>query len=124
MKTISWQVVVFTKLIIAFLIKGNNNAFDLIIVTVYSALNVNVKPLTEAVAQTRSVKKLLLEISQNSQENTWARVSILIKLQKENLAQVLSCEFCEISKNTFSYRTPPEAASALRQMESDKREKL
>ena len=29
----------------------------------------------------------------------------------ETLAQVLSCEFCEISKNTFSYRTPPVAAS-------------
>ena len=29
-----------------------------------------------------SVKKLFLEISENSQENTWsARVSILIKLQ-------------------------------------------
>ena len=32
--------------------------------------------------------------------------------QKENLVQVFSCEFCEISKNTFSYRTPPVAASA------------
>ena len=31
--------------------------------------------------------------------------------KKENLAQVFSCEFCEISKNTFSYRTPPVAAS-------------
>ena len=43
-----------------------------------------------------------------------AKVSFLIKLhasacnfiKKETLAQVLSCEFCEISKNTFSYRTP------------------
>ena len=25
---------------------------------------------------------------------------------KQTLAQVFSCEFCEISKNTFSYRTP------------------
>ena len=38
------------------------------------------KPL-EAVAQSCSVKKLFLEISQNSQENIWARVSFLIKLQ-------------------------------------------
>ena len=37
-----------------------------------------------------SVKKLFLEISQNSQENTCAQV-----------AQVFSCEFCEISKNKF-----------------------
>ena len=34
-------------------------------------------------------------------------------LKKENLAQVFSCEFWEISKNTFFYRTPPVAASAL-----------
>ena len=27
-------------------------------------------------------------------------------IKKEALAQVFSCEFCEISKNTFSYRTP------------------
>ena len=31
--------------------------------------------------------------------------------QTETLALVLSCEFCEISKNTFSYRTPTVAAS-------------
>ena len=35
----------------------------------------------EAVAQTCSVKKVFLEISRNCQENTCARVSILIKLQ-------------------------------------------
>ena len=57
-----------------------------------------------------SVKKVFLEISQNSQENTCARASFLIKLQaevcnftkKETLAQVFSCEFYEISKSTFS----------------------
>ena len=32
-------------------------------------------------------------------------------IKKETLAQVFSCEFCKISKNTFSYRTPPVAAS-------------
>ena len=64
-----------------------------------------------------SVKKVFLEISQNLQENTCARVSFLIKLQacnfikKETLAQVFSCEFCEISKNTFFHRTPLVAAS-------------
>ena len=35
----------------------------------------------KAVAQRCSVKKVFLEISQNSQENTCARVSFLIKLQ-------------------------------------------
>ena len=37
-------------------------------------------PKAEAVAQRCSVKKVFLEISQNSQENTFARVSFLIKL--------------------------------------------
>ena len=66
-----------------------------------------------------SVKKVFLEKSRNSQGNTCARVSFLIKLQaegcnftkKEILAQALSCEFCEISENTFSHRTPPVDAS-------------
>ena len=35
--------------------------------------------LTETVARMCSVKKVFLEISQNSQENTCARVSFLIK---------------------------------------------
>ena len=77
-------------------------------------------PWLEAVDGRCSVKKIFLEIAQKSQENTCAKVSFLIKLQasglqpikKETLAQVLSCEFCEISKNTFSYRTPPAVASA------------
>ena len=54
----------------------------------------------------RSVKKVFLEISQNSQENTCAKVSL-----KETLAQVFSCEFYEISKKTFFYRTPLVAVS-------------
>ena len=32
---------------------------------------------------------------------------------KKRLAQVFSCEFCKTSKNTFSYRTPPVAASVI-----------
>ena len=54
-----------------------------------------------------SIKYVFLEISRNSQENTYARVSFLI----ETLAHVFSCEFCEISENTFFYRTPLVAAS-------------
>ena len=77
---------------------------------------------TEAVSQRCSVKKMFLEILQNLQENTCARVSFLIKLQvsvfngikKETLTQVFSCEFCEISKSTFSYRIPPVAASEFK----------
>ena len=67
----------------------------------------------EAVVQMCPVKKVFLEISQNSQENTCASLffnkvaggaSNFIK--KENLAQVFSCGFCKISKNTFFDRTP------------------
>ena len=80
----------------------------------------SIQEWTEAVVQRCSIKKLFIEISQNSKESTCARVSFLIKLQaeaynfikKETLAQLFSCEFCKISKNTFFYRTPLEAASA------------
>ena len=73
----------------------------------------------EAVARRCSVKKVFLQISQNLQENTRARVSFLIKLQtsacnfikKETLVQVFYCEFYKISQNNFSHRTPPVATS-------------
>ena len=61
-----------------------------------------------------TVKNVFLETSQNSQENTCARVSFLIMLQVflvPTLVQVFSCEFCEISKNIFFHRTPLVAAS-------------
>ena len=34
-------------------------------------------------------------------------------INKETLAQVFSCEFCKISKNTFFHRTPLVAASGF-----------
>ena len=57
--------------------------------------------LIEAFVRRCSVKKVFFEILQNSQENTCARVFFLIKLQASSLTQVFSCEFFEISKNTF-----------------------
>ena len=77
--------------------------------------------VTEAVVRKCSIKNMFLEISQNSQKNTCAKVSFLIKLQpqtcnfikKEALAELFSCEFCEISMNTFSYRTPPVVVSEV-----------
>ena len=83
---------------------------------------------TEAVVQRCFVKKVFLEISQNSQENTCARVSFSIKLQvcnfieKETLALVFSCKFHEISKNTFLHRTPLVAASVWQQFYVQQRE--
>ena len=77
----------------------------------------------EAVVLRRSVKKVPLEISQNSQKNACASVSFLIKLQaepeacsftkKESMAQVFSSELCWIFKNTYFYRAPLVAASGF-----------
>ena len=71
----------------------------------------NPENYSEAAARRCSVKKVFLEILQHSQENTCVRASFLITLQawacnfikKETLAQVFSCGFCEIPKNSFSY---------------------
>ena len=55
-----------------------------------------------------SVKKVFLNISQNSQENTCTKAYFLIKLpeacnfiKRNTLAKMLFCEFCELFKNTF-----------------------
>ena len=74
---------------------------------------------SEAVVQRCSVEKVFLEISQNSHENTCARVSsFLIRLQaglhlslKRDSGTGVSCEFSEISKNTSFYTTALVAAS-------------
>ena len=45
---------------------------------------------------------MFLNISQNSWENICATASFLIKfIEKETLAQIFSCAFCEIFKSTF-----------------------
>ena len=62
----------------------------------------------EKSCSTKEAAQVFLKISQNPQENTFARVSFLTKLQevcnfikKETLAQVFFSEFCEIFKNNF-----------------------
>ena len=61
--------------------------------------------IIEAVIQRCSVKKVFLENSQNSQENTCGRVSFLIKF---------SSEFYEISKNNFFTEHLRTTASKIR----------
>ena len=70
--------------------------------------------LSDAVVWRCSVEKVFLEISQNSQ-NTCASLFFQACnfIKKETPALVFSCEFCEISENTFFYRTPLVAASGL-----------
>ena len=52
---------------------------------------------TEAATGDVLSEKVFLEILQNSKENTCTCNFI----KKETLTQMFSCEFCEISKNTF-----------------------
>ena len=77
------------------------------------------KCCSEAVTQRCSVKKPFLEISWNSQENICA--SLFITKVAGNHQQLylkrdpgtgVSCEFCKIWKNTFSYITPLVADSS------------
>ena len=67
---------------------------------------------TEAVVQRCSVRNIFLEISQNSQEKNLCQSLFFNRaaglrpkacnfIKKKTLAQVSSCELCEISKNTF-----------------------
>ena len=67
------------------------------------------KCFSEAVAQRCSVKKLFLGISQNSQENICANVSLLLKFEakvgnfisKETLAQVFPVNFAKFGRTPF-----------------------
>ena len=82
------------------------------------------KSFSEAVTRRSFVKKVFLKISQNTQKTPVSESFFLIRLQaqacnfikKETQAQVFSCEFCEIFKNSLFYRTPPVAASNFSQL--------
>ena len=56
---------------------------------------------SEAVARRCSVKKVFLNISQNSQENIFAWLSTRNFIKKETLVQVFSCELLEILRTPF-----------------------
>ena len=68
-------------------------------VIVYLALS---ETNPEAAVRRCSVKKVVLKISQNSQENTYVGVCLTWNFtKKETPTQLFYCEFCEIFKNTF-----------------------
>ena len=106
--------------------KVTSLVFSSRIITAKKLLHITVR---EAVVRRCSVEKVFLESSQNSQENTCARVSFLIKLQaRKHLCQGLQLYykrdsgtgvflwiFYELSKDNFSYKTLPVAASTMRQ---------
>ena len=66
---------------------------------------------SEGVVQRCSLKKdVLRNFAKFTGKHLCQSVFFKKVAKKENLAQVFSCEFCEVFKNTFSYRTPPVAA--------------
>ena len=82
--------------------------------------NYNKKIPQEAVAQRCPVKRVFLEIVQNSQENTCARVSFSIKLQtpatllKRRLwHRCFPANFAKLLRTFFFHRSPTVAASVL-----------
>ena len=82
--------------------KKNIEKYDIFGIFAKNGISFSYKyDITEAVAQRCSVKKVFLEISQNSQENTCARVSFLIKLQPQTwwLRLLLILPFCQKSKD-------------------------
>ena len=64
-------------------------------------------------AHRSSHSEVFLKLSQNSQENTCASLFFnkVASLRPETLVLFFSCEFCEIFKNTFYFRTPLVAVS-------------
>ena len=88
--------------------------------SVCKELNLSIKSeMPEAAVPRCSVEKVFLEISQNSQESSCARVFFnrvtglaCNFITKETLAQVFSCKFCETSKNTVLYNRTPTVASS------------
>ena len=65
----------------------------------------------EAVTQRCSVKKVFLEYRKTHRKTPVPESQVCNFIQKETLVQVFFCEFCEISKNNFPYRTLPVVAS-------------
>ena len=62
---------------------------------------------TETASQRCSVKKVVLkDFAKFTGKHLYFRPQAYKFLQKETLAEVFSCEFCEIFKNTSFYRTP------------------
>ena len=57
--------------------------------------------------ETDKITKIFCEYKKHKKYNSKSPVVF----KKETLAQMFSCEFCEISKNTFFYKTLPLAAS-------------
>ena len=55
----------------------------------------------------RGVLRNFAKLTENHLRQSLLFNEVADLIKKETLAQVFSCKFCEISKKTFSYRTPP-----------------
>ena len=96
--------------------KHEKRKFSLTIPSVNGNKLLYYKIISEAVTRRRSIKKVFLKISQNSQETTCVGGSFFNKaeglkpatlLKKETPTQLFSCELCEIFRSSFFHRTPP-----------------
>ena len=56
--------------------------------------------------EAENLKAEVLQINLENQQPEVVYIKRCNFIKKETLAQVFSCEFCEISKNTFFYRPP------------------
>ena len=106
----------FHRKLAIFVILGNINVLASFFV--HDLANKILQRNSNSILNLCSAKKVFLKNSQNSEENTCARVSFLKScraelycradcnfINKETLAQMFSSEFCDIFKNTFFYRT-------------------
>ena len=97
---------VYSKLQSLWVAKQLFNFFLILINQYLSIITTFIIHKLVAVVRMSSVKKVFLEVSQNSQENACARVSFLVMLQTSGP----NLEFCKFLK-TVLYRAPLVAAS-------------
>ena len=78
-------------------------------------INIKRSP-AEAVIRTCSVKKVLLNISQNSQEDSFkidSKIDLKVNLMTNSRTVMFPCESCETFKNKFFVEHQQTAASAI-----------
>ena len=71
-----------------------------------------------------SVSSKVWPIFRSSRPELFCKKKACNFIKKKTLTQVFSCEFCQISRNTFFHRTPPAAAFEFSYLKLDKNLKV
>ena len=71
-----------------------------------------------------SVSSKVWPIFRSSRPELFCKKEAFNFIKKKTLTQVFSCEFCQISRNTFFHRTPPVAAFEFSYLKLDKNLKV